>query len=93
MLDPTTRWPNGDKPDHAGLLTYAGMPYTEDAAELAGVDVAIIGAAMDELVSETPGARNGPRAIRAAGGLPGPHLRPASTRWPSCASSTSATPP
>ena len=74
MLDPTTRWPNGDKPDHAGLLTYAGMPYTEDAAELAGVDVAIIGAAMDELVSETPGARNGPRAIRAAGGLPGPHL-------------------
>jgi agmatinase len=50
------------------------MPYTEDAAELAGADVAIIGAAMDELVSETPGARNGPRAIRAAGGLPGPHL-------------------
>jgi arginase family enzyme len=25
------------------------MPYTEDAGELAGVDVAIIGAAMDEL--------------------------------------------
>jgi agmatinase len=74
VLDPTTRWPNGDKPDHTGLLTYAGMPYTEDPAELAGVDVAIIGAAMDELVSETPGARNGPRAIRAAGGLPGPHL-------------------
>jgi agmatinase len=74
VLDPTTRWPNGDKPDHAGLLTFAGMPYTEDAGELAGVDVAIIGAAMDELVSETPGARNGPRAIRAAGGLPGPHL-------------------
>jgi agmatinase len=74
MLDPTTRWRNGWKPDHAGLVTFAGMPYTEDASELAGVDVAIIGAPMDELVSDRPGARHGPRAIRMAGGLPGPEL-------------------
>jgi agmatinase len=74
MLDPTTRWPGGEKPDHAGLLTFAGMPYTEDAAELAGVDVAVIGAPMDELVSDRPGARFGPRAIRAAGGPPGPQV-------------------
>ena len=36
MLDPTTRWRGGEKPDHAGLLTFAGRPYTEDANELAG---------------------------------------------------------
>jgi agmatinase len=71
VLDPTTRWPRGEKPDHAGLLTFAGLPYTEDAAELAGVDVAVIGAPMDELVSDRPGTRFGPRAIRAAGGPPG----------------------
>jgi agmatinase len=74
MLDPTTRWPAGEKPEHAGLLTFAGQPYTEDAAELAGADVAIVGAPMDELVSERPGARFGPRAIRAAGPPPDRHL-------------------
>jgi agmatinase len=74
MLDPTTRWHGGEKPDYAGLLTFAGLPYTEDAGELSGVDVAIVGAPMDELVSERPGTRFGPRAIRAAGGSPGPQL-------------------
>jgi agmatinase len=74
VIDPTLRWRNGEKPEHAGLLTFAGMPYTEDAAELRGFDVAIIGAPMDELVSESPGTRFGPRAIRAAGGPPGPQL-------------------
>src|SRR5690242_2600923 len=64
----------GEKPDFAGLLTYGGAPYTEDPAELAGVDVAIVGAPMDDLVSDRPGARFGPRAIRAASCPPGPHL-------------------
>jgi agmatinase len=50
------------------------MPYTEDPAELAGVDAAIVGAPLDELVSDRPGARLGPRAIRAASCPPGPHL-------------------
>ena len=50
------------------------MPYTQDAAELAGVDVAIIGAPTDDLVSDRPGTRFGPRAIRAASCPPGPHL-------------------
>ena len=50
------------------------MPYTEDPAELAGVDVAIVGAPTDDLVSDRPGARFGPRAIRAASCPPGPHL-------------------
>src|SRR5690242_1011301 len=64
----------GEKPDFAGLLTYGGAPYTEDPAELAGVDVAIVGAPTDDLVSDRPGTRFGPRAIRAASCPPGPHL-------------------
>jgi agmatinase len=75
MIDPLERWREyGEKPDYAGLLTFAGMPYTQDAAELAGVDVAVIGAPTDDLVSDRPGTRFGPRAIRAASCPPGPHL-------------------
>jgi len=75
MIDPLTRWAaHGEKPDFTGLLTFAGQRYTEDAAELVGVDVAIVGAATDDLVSDRPGTRFGPRAIRAAGCPPGRHL-------------------
>ena len=76
MIDPTERWPRGheEKPDYAGLLTYGGMPYTQDASELAGADVAVVGAPTDDLVSDRPGTRYGPRAIRAASCPPGPHL-------------------
>jgi agmatinase len=75
MIDPMRRWAAyGEKPDYAGLLTFAGLPYTEDPAELAGADAAIIGAPMDELTSDAPGTRFGPRAIRAAGCAAGPHL-------------------
>ena len=77
MIDPGTRWRAAglpDKPDYAGLLTYAALPYTHDPAELAGVDAAIVGAPTDDLVSDRPGTRLGPRAIRAAGCPPGPHL-------------------
>jgi agmatinase len=75
MIDPLARWAaHGEKPDFTGLLTFGGAPYTEDAAEIAGADVAIIGAAMDDLVSDRPGARLGPRAIRAASCPPGRHL-------------------
>ena len=77
MIDPLARWRAlglPDKPDYAGLLTYAGLPFTEDPADLAGVDAAVLGAPMDDLVSDRPGARFGPRAIRAASSPPGPHL-------------------
>jgi agmatinase len=75
VLDPQKRWAQyGERPDYAGLLTYGGQPYTEDPAELAGADVAIVGAPMDDLVSDRPGSRYGPRAIRAASFPPGPHL-------------------
>ena len=78
MIDPFQRWASvGEKPDYAGLLTFAGVPYTQDPAHLEGVDVAIVGAPMDDLVSDRPGTRFGPRAIRAASSSPGPDLETA----------------
>jgi agmatinase len=80
MIDPLERWRAlglPDKPDYAGLLTFGGAQYTQDAAELAGVDVAIVGAPTDDLVSDRPGTRFAPRAIRAASCPPGPHLEAA----------------
>src|SRR5690606_10788288 len=41
---------------------------------LAGADAVIVGAPIDELTSDRPGARFGPRAIRAASCPPGPHM-------------------
>jgi agmatinase len=75
MIDPLARWRDvGTKPDFAGLLSFGGLPYTEDPAELTEADVAIVGAPSDDLVSNRPGARLAPRAIRAAGGTTGAHL-------------------
>jgi agmatinase len=75
VIDPQERWAKyGEKPDYLGLLTFGGVPYTEDPAELEGFDVAIVGAPMDDLVSDRPGARLAPRAIRGASSPPGPHL-------------------
>jgi agmatinase len=76
VIDPTERWPRGheEKPDYAGLLTYGAAPYTQDPAHLEGVDVAIVGAPTDDLVSDRPGTRFGPRAIRAASYPEGAHL-------------------
>jgi agmatinase len=75
VLDPLFRWrDHGEKPDYAGLLTFGSLPWTEDPGQLAGVDVAVVGAPTDDLTSDRPGARFGPRAIRAAGCPWGPHL-------------------
>ena len=75
MIDPQERWAQyGEKPDYLGLLTFGGAVYTEDPGELEGFDVAIVGAPMDDLVSDRPGARLAPRAIRGASSPPGPHL-------------------
>jgi agmatinase len=75
VIDPGERWAHvHEKPDYAGLLTYGGAVYTQDPAQLDGFDVAIVGAPMDDLVSDRPGARFAPRAIRAASCPPGPHL-------------------
>jgi len=75
VIDPLERWAHvHEKPDYAGLLTYGGAVYTQDPDELFAFDVAIVGAPMDDLVSDRPGARFAPRAIRAASCPPGPHL-------------------
>jgi agmatinase len=75
LIDALERWrAYGEKPDYAGLLTYGGARFTQDASLLGDFDVAIVGAPMDDLVSDRPGARFGPRAIRAASCPPGPHL-------------------
>ena len=77
MIDPLERWRGlglPDKPDYAGLLTFGGAPYTQSAAELDGVDVAIVGAPTDDLVSDRPGTRFGARASGTAGCPPGRHL-------------------
>jgi len=74
MIDPEARWARYGKPDYAGLLTFAGVVYTEDPAELTGFDVAVVGAPMDDLVSDRPGTRLAPRAIRGASSTSGPHL-------------------
>ena len=50
------------------------MPLTQDPVDLDGVDVAIVGAPTDDLVSDRPGTRFAPRAIRAASCPPGPQL-------------------
>ncbi len=73
-IDPEQRWGELGRPDYAGLLSFGGCPYTESVADLAGADVAIVGAPIDELVSDRPGTRFGPRAIRGASGSPGRHL-------------------
>ena len=75
MLDPLRRWrPLPDKPDYAGVLSFSGLPLADEPAQLAGIDVAIVGAPTDDLVSDRPGTRFGPRAIRSASCPPGPHL-------------------
>jgi agmatinase len=75
VIDPLRRWrEQGEKPDYAGLLSFGGLPYTEEAAQLQGIDVAIVGAPTDDLVSDRPGTRFAPRAIRAASCPPGEHL-------------------
>ena len=75
MLDPQQRWrPLPDKPDYAGFLSFGGAPLAQDPEQGAGFDVAIVGAPTDDLVSDRPGTRYAPRAIRAASCPPGPHL-------------------
>ena len=74
-IDPLARWrPLPDKPDYAGFLSFGGAPIAQEPAHLEGVDVAIVGAPMDDLVSDRPGTRFAPRAIRAASCPPGAHL-------------------
>jgi agmatinase len=76
-IDPNRRWLDRGlegPPAYAGLLTFAGIPYTENPGDLAGCDVAVVGAPVDELATDRPGTRMGPRAIRAETTETGRHL-------------------
>lgn len=57
-----------DLPTYVGPTTFANLPWVTDPAELRArkVDVAIVGAPFDDLVTHRSGARFGPRAIREA---------------------------
>jgi agmatinase len=52
-----------NSPSYGGALSFMRRKYTR---ELAGVDVAVTGIPLDTATSNRPGARFGPRAIRAA---------------------------
>jgi agmatinase len=55
-------------PAYGGISTFLQLPWVEDPAEIASLapDIAIVGAPFDVAVTHRPGARFGPRAIRAA---------------------------
>jgi agmatinase len=57
-----------DLPTYVGPSTFSNLPWITDPAELEArkVDVAIVGAPFDDMVTHRPGARFGPRAIREA---------------------------
>jgi agmatinase len=55
-----------DETSYSGLSTFMKVPLALDPDELTGSDVVIVGAPMDDMVTYRPGARFGPRAIRAA---------------------------
>lgn len=66
-----------NEPAYAGLATFCKTPLALAAADLEGADAVIVGAPVDGRVTNRPGARFGPRAIR--GACPGtassrPHL-------------------
>jgi agmatinase len=50
-------------PSYAGALSFMRRKYSRD---LAGVDVAVVGIPLDTATTNRPGARFGPRAVRAA---------------------------
>jgi agmatinase len=57
-----------DLPPYVGPSTFSNLPWVTDPAELQArhVDVAIVGAPFDDMVTHRSGARFGPRAIREA---------------------------
>jgi agmatinase len=55
-------------PTYVGPTTFAKLPWVDDVEDIRAnrVDVAIVGAPFDDMVSHRPGTRFGPRAIREA---------------------------
>ena len=75
MIDPQQRWAGyGEKPDYAGPLSYGGAPTRRIPSTSKARTWPSWARPMDELVSDRPGTRFAPRAIRAASCPPGPQL-------------------
>src|SRR5919202_1260437 len=66
MSDEFTEFDDYDLPSFVGSTTFQKLPFCPDDESLSGAEVAIIGAPFDDAASNRPGARFGPRAIRAA---------------------------
>ena len=67
-LDSYTEYDNFDLPAYVGRTSFQKLPELTDGESLRArrPDVAIVGAPLDDGASHRPGARFGPRAIRAA---------------------------
>ncbi len=67
-LDPYIEFADFDLPTYVGSASFQKLPLLTDADALRArrPDIAIMGAPFDDAVSHRPGARFGPRAIRAA---------------------------
>lgn len=67
-VDPYTEFDEFDLPAYVGRTSFQKLLYVTDGDALRAQrpDVAIVGAPFDDAVSHRPGARFGPRAIRAA---------------------------
>ena len=67
-LDPYSEFDDFDLPAYVGRTSFQKLPELTDGEALRArhPDVAIVGAPLDDGVSHRPGARFGPRAIRAA---------------------------
>ena len=59
----TTPYGLRDEATYAGALSFLRRPYTRD---LADADIAVTGIPFDLATTNRPGARLGPRAVRAA---------------------------
>jgi agmatinase len=66
--EPFETYADFDLPSYVAAGTFQKLPHVADPADLRAkrVDVAIVGAPFDDAVTYRPGARFGPRAIRAA---------------------------
>lgn len=65
-LDPSFRHGQSMEPNYSGAVSFLRRPYVRDAS---GFDVAIWGVPFDTSVSNRPGARFGPRALREASAI------------------------
>ncbi len=66
--DELAEFPDYELPSYVGSGSFQKLPWCPDEASLraTGAEVAVVGAPLDDGASHRPGARFGPRAIRAA---------------------------